>query len=140
MPDSPLRRRLEEVARRHNVSFRDVMLWNTRHQMGNAAVMGYIPRFRYFLLSDLLLETMSDEQIEAVFAHEIGHIMHRHLFWLMATVAGLILALSGPGDWVADNLDKLSHHVWIPVTLQLVLLTAGAGPVHFGIRICQPEI
>jgi STE24 endopeptidase len=125
MPDSPLRRRLQEVCRQNNVGFRDVLIWHTRHQMGNAAVMGFIARFRYFLLSDLLLETMSDEQIEAVFAHEIGHIMHRHLIWLMALVAGIMLAFSGPGAMLADSLDQLHHHIWFPETLELILLTAG---------------
>jgi STE24 endopeptidase len=126
MPDSPLRQRLEAVCQQHNVRFRDVLLWHTKHQMGNAAVMGFVPRFRYFLMSDLLLETMSDEQIEAVFAHEIGHIMHRHLFWLMATVAGLMLVLSGPGQLVADQLTQLNHYKWFPETAQLVLLLGAA--------------
>ena len=62
----PFRRRLFEIARRHGVRFRDVLLWKTQNQMGNAAVMGFVPRFRYVLLSDLLLETMHDEQIEAI--------------------------------------------------------------------------
>ena len=40
-----------------------------------------LPHVRYILLSDLLLERMDDEQIEAVFAHEVGHVVHRHMAW-----------------------------------------------------------
>ena len=56
-----------------------MLTWRTRHQIGNAAVMGFIPQVRYILLTDLLLETMSDEQIEAVFAHEMGHVLADHV-------------------------------------------------------------
>jgi STE24 endopeptidase len=105
MPPGPLRRRLESVCRRHRIGYKDVLLWHTDYNMGNAAVMGIIPHTRYILMSDLLLETMTDEQIEAVFAHEIGHIIHRHMLWFAvffgAVMFGLV-GLSGPlGDWVS---------------------------------------
>ena len=38
---------------------------------------------RYILLSDVLIETMTDDQIEAVFAHEVGHVVHRHMVWFV---------------------------------------------------------
>jgi len=104
MPAGPLRARLEGVCRRHNIRYKDVLLWRTDFNMGNAAVMGLIPQTRYILMSDLLLETMTDEQIEAVFAHEIGHIIHRHMLWFAIFFGGLMFALvgfSGPvGDWL----------------------------------------
>ena len=63
--------------------YRDILVWRTHSNMGNAAVMGILPHMRYVLLSDLLLETMTDEQIEAVFAHEMGHVVHRHMAWFV---------------------------------------------------------
>jgi STE24 endopeptidase len=97
--------------------------------MGNAAVMGFVPRFRYVLLSDLLLETMPDEQIEAIFAHEIGHVMHRHLLWLIAAVVTMMFIATGPGQMLADGMAALqSSHAWIVDSVQAaVLLAAGAG-------------
>jgi STE24 endopeptidase len=126
MPDCPLRRRLENIARRNGVGFRDVLLWKTRYQMGNAAVMGFVPRFRYVLLSDLLLETMTDEQIEAIFAHELGHVMHRHLYWLVAAMAALVLAISGPGEIAANALSALQRRIWLPDSVQMGLLLGAA--------------
>jgi STE24 endopeptidase len=105
--DSPLRRRLEEICRQNGIRYREVLLWHTSYQMSNAAVMGFVPRTRYILLSDLLVETMSDEQIEAVFAHELGHVIHWHLFWLVATLSALIMLVSGPGQILADRLASL---------------------------------
>jgi STE24 endopeptidase len=132
MPDCPLRRRLESTCRQNRVGLRNVLTWRTRHQMGNAAVMGFIPQVRYILLSDLLLETMSDQQIEAVFAHEVGHVKHRHLWWLLLTLAATLLALAGPGQLVADELAKLQQRIWLPEGVQLSLLL-GAGLAIFAL-------
>jgi Zn-dependent protease with chaperone function len=124
MPDSPLRRKLEEICRQNGIRYRQVLLWRTSYQMSNAAVMGFVPRTRYILLSDLLVETMSDEQIEAVFAHELGHVIHWHLFWLAATLTALIMLVSGPGQVLADGLASLRHP--LPDWVQWTLL-GGAG-------------
>ncbi len=123
MPDCPLRRRLEEICRRCGVGYRDVLLWHTRNQMGNAAVMGFVPRFRYILLSDLLLESMGDEQIAAVFAHEIGHVMHRHMLWLCAAMGAVLLAIAGPGQSIAALADSIHNHAWAKESLEAAVLT-----------------
>ncbi len=57
--------------------------------------MGIIPPMRYILLSDVLIETMTDDQIEAVFAHEVGHVVHRHMAWFVVFFAVLFTALWG---------------------------------------------
>ncbi len=126
LPDCPLRHRLKNVARKHGVGFRDVLLWKTHLQMGNAAVMGFVPRFRYVLLSDLLLETMRDEQIEAIFAHEMGHVLHRHLYWLVAAIAAMLFALAGPGQMIADALQRFASHVRLGESVQDALLLGAA--------------
>jgi Zn-dependent protease with chaperone function len=93
LPDSPLRRRLEDMCRRVGMRYRDILLWHTQNNMGNAAVMGILPPVRYILLSDLLLERMDDEQIEAVFAHEVGHVVHRHMAWYVVVIMIFTLGL-----------------------------------------------
>jgi STE24 endopeptidase len=102
LADSPLRRRLEAMCQNAGLGYREILLWHTDNHMGNAAVMGVLPFVRYILLSDLLLETMSDRQIEAVFAHELGHVAHKHLTWSGVFVLILLLAAVGPGKWVGD--------------------------------------
>ena len=49
--------------------------------MVNACVTGILPGFRYVLLTDALIESLSPLEIAAVFGHEIGHIAHRHLLY-----------------------------------------------------------
>ncbi|MBC8108737.1 MAG: M48 family metalloprotease, partial [Anaerolineae bacterium] len=93
LPDSPLRRRLEQICRRSNLRYKEILLWQTNNNMGNAAVMGVLPQVRYILLSDLLLQTMTDRQIEAVFAHEAGHVVHRHIAWYGVFVVIIMIAM-----------------------------------------------
>ena len=81
---SPVRDRLEELSRRLKLGVREILLWHTHHAMGNAAVMGVLPGVRYVLITDLLLETMTPDQLEAVFAHEAGHVKHRHIAWYIS--------------------------------------------------------
>jgi STE24 endopeptidase len=95
LPQSSLRRRLESLCHRTGVRYREILLWRTENNLGNAAVMGFVPRFRYILLSDLLLETMTDEQIEAVFAHELGHVVHRHMAWFVVFFMVLSMFFAG---------------------------------------------
>ncbi len=122
--DSDLRRRLEAMCQRVGLKYREILLWHTDNHMGNAAVMGVVPFVRYILLSDLLLKTMTDEQIEAVFAHELGHVVHRHLTWSGVFVAVLLLAMTGPGTWVADHLGSHMPQ-WASDVLPTVEMVAG---------------
>jgi Zn-dependent protease with chaperone function len=98
--EGPLRRRLEALCRRSGMRYRDILVWHTHFNVGNAAVMGIVPRVRYILLSDLLLERMDDEQIEAVFAHEIGHVVHRHMGWYVVFFFCFILLMLAGGSLV----------------------------------------
>ena len=118
LADSPLRRRLEALCRRTGMRYRDILVWKTHNNMGNAAVMGIVPQMRYILLSDLLLETMSEEQVEAVFAHEVGHVVHKHMAWFV--VFFLIVVLGG---WAADR--------WAVATMAgpVAATAAGDNPV-----------
>ncbi len=93
--EGPLRRRLEALCRRSGVRYREILFWDTDQNMGNAAVMGIVPPMRYILLSDVLIETMTDDQIEAVFAHEVGHVVHRHMAWFVVFFAVLFSGMWG---------------------------------------------
>lgn len=91
-----LRDRLERLCTRTGLPMRDILVWNTGGSMVNAAVVGFMPGMRYVLLTDLLLDSMTPVQIEAVFAHEVGHVKHRHLLWYFIFLAGMTLLFAGP--------------------------------------------
>lgn len=90
----PLRDRLEAISRCAEFRCRDILVWKSDGMMINAAVMGLFPRVRYVLLSDALLTAMDNDQVEAVFGHEVGHVKLRHMqfFLLFAFVGWLLVA------------------------------------------------
>ena len=92
----------------------EILLWQTNNNMGNAAVMGVVPQVRYILLSDLLLQTMTDRQIEAVFAHEAGHVVHRHIAWYGVFVVITMIVMMMLGELAnAMHLDLSFIPPWL---------------------------
>jgi STE24 endopeptidase len=89
-----LRDALMGLARRYGVRLGQPLVWRTHGLMVNGAVLGVFWPARYLLLTDALLEHLSPEEIEAVAAHEVGHIRQRHMLWLAAAV---IATLQGVG-------------------------------------------
>jgi STE24 endopeptidase len=63
----------------------------------NAALAG-LGRSRRVLLGDTLLQQFTPEEIEVVFAHEVGHHVHRHLPKMIAWS----VALAAGGFWLVD--------------------------------------
>lgn len=53
-----------------------------------AGVMGIIPGLRYVMITPALLESLSLEEIDAVMAHEIGHIKNMHMLLYLLIIAG----------------------------------------------------
>lgn len=133
----PLRERLESLARRHRLRYRNILVWQTHHFISNAAVLGYLPFSRYFLLSDALLEALSDQQIEAVFAHELGHVRHKHIWWYVALImAGASLATAGSSaiHWLAVHYAPQQSASWldaIDMTTEAGLLMAFLWLIFF---------
>lgn len=104
--DGPLRDELLAMCRAAGVRVREILVWRTHHVVVNGAAMGLIPRFRYILLTDALLEKLPRRELHAVMAHEIGHVKHRHIPWLIAGViasSGLITTAAMLGLWAADR-------------------------------------
>jgi STE24 endopeptidase len=67
--------------------------------MLNGALIGVLPRIRYILLTDALLERMPAAQLEAVMAHEIAHARRHHLPWLLVAMVSVVTVTS-TGVWL----------------------------------------
>jgi STE24 endopeptidase len=125
LPDGPLRRRLERVANRAGFRFTDVRVWDTGNSVLNACVTGILPGFRYVLLTDSLVETMTPVEVASVFGHEIGHIAHRHLLFFGFFFAGSLGVLTLLEEGVAAGMGWIAHMPWMPgwVTSDVANLT-----------------
>jgi Zn-dependent protease with chaperone function len=96
VPQGPLHDDLTRICRQHGVRVRRLLVWRTHGSMINAAVMGLVGWLRYVLLTDALLESMSRRQVEAVMAHEIGHIRRHHMPWLLLSLLAVIVMVVLP--------------------------------------------
>ncbi len=84
LPQSNLRRRIEEFLRREGAKLREICLWETfSGRLLTAGVIGVLPPFRYLLISPGLLAALEEMEVLSVVAHEVGHLKRRHMFWLL---------------------------------------------------------
>jgi STE24 endopeptidase len=64
------------------------------------AMLAGLGRTRRVLMGDTLLEKFSPEEIDVIFAHELGHHVHKHIPKMIAT--GVVFSLAG--FWLIDRL------------------------------------
>ncbi len=136
LPEGELRERLSELCRRHRVRVGGFRVWDTRGMVLNGAVLGVIPRLRYVLLTDAVIERLERAQLDAVMAHEIAHVRRRHMPWL---IAGLLACLGWASvavgslasmlEGVVERTDGIAAGVSDGVGLALML---ALGLVGFG--------
>jgi STE24 endopeptidase len=84
-----LTERLLALSRRAGTQVKGVFVWtlSAKSKKANAALVG-LANTRRIILADTLLERFSDDEVEAVLAHELGHHVHRHVFQGLVLQAG----------------------------------------------------
>ncbi len=97
--EGEIRDAIRETCDAHRVRVRELLLWRTGGTMVNGAVIGILPRLRYVVITDALLEMLEPEQVAAVAAHEVGHVRRRHMLWLALSVLGAVMVLGTPLGW-----------------------------------------
>jgi Zn-dependent protease with chaperone function len=126
-----LRERLTRLGERAGTRVRGVYEWklSEKSKKANAALMG-MGRTRRIILSDTLLENYSEDEIEAVLAHELGHHVRRHIFQGILMQVGITFF----GFWLTDRVLRFAiARDWFPAldprlydfaNLPLVILVA----------------
>ena len=130
----PLRRpalqaRLQALTRRARAPVIAIHEWRvgSATDTANAAVVGIGPS-RRILVSDTLLEDYSDEEIEVIIAHEIGHHVHWDLWQIIACTSALSLAAFWTANTVLTTWLPLAGlpGLWDISSLPLLALAYGA--------------
>ena len=86
------RRRIENLCQKAGMEYANILYWPIfGGRMITAGVMGLIKKFRYILVTGALLQFLEPEEIDAVIAHEIGHIKKKHLLFYLVFFVGYML-------------------------------------------------
>ncbi len=108
LPEGFLRTRLESFCHKNNFHS-PLLLWPLfEGQVITAAIMGFVPGFRYLLVTPALLSTMTTEEIDSVLAHEIGHVRKKHLLLYLSLFFGfsiLIASIFKPMHYIIYSSD-----------------------------------
>jgi len=119
---SRIRQLCQRVGLRVSAVFRFNLSKTTRK--ANAGFTG-LGKTKRVILSDTLLDHFNADEIETVFAHELGHFHHRHIRKLLVmgflfTFAGLFIARIAYSRWTAEfgySLDQLEALPLLAVVL-----------------------
>lgn len=103
LADGPLRERLLAMSEKAGFSCEAIQVidGSKRSAHSNAYFTGF-GKFRRIVLYDTLIEQLSEEEIEAVLAHEIGHYKRGHIPKMIVSAAIMMLG----GFWVVGALAK----------------------------------
>jgi Zn-dependent protease with chaperone function len=89
-------REVKQFLREKGLKYRELMRWPIfEGKMMTAGIMGIVPRFRYILVTDALMELLSLEELKAVVAHEMGHAKYRHLLLYIFFFLGFMILVLG---------------------------------------------
>jgi STE24 endopeptidase len=102
LPAGPLRDRLTEAARRLRFRCGNILVWDTHRTMANALISGFLPWPRYVILTDRLLEELTPDETEAVFAHEVGHVRHHHMALYVIFCLSSLVLLGAAGGYFRE--------------------------------------
>src|SRR6478672_2636811 len=99
LDNEALKRRLVALGERAGTQVRGVYEWklSEKSKKANAALTG-LGNTRRIILADTLLQNYSEDEIEAVLAHELGHHVHGHMVKMIVVQALVTLA----GFWAAN--------------------------------------
>lgn len=80
LSDDILKEKLEKLTMKSKMKYRGISIWQTGSLLiANAAVAGTLKWNRRIFLTDTLLNYFTDDQIETIVAHELGHIRYKHI-------------------------------------------------------------
>jgi Zn-dependent protease with chaperone function len=89
-------RELKSFLKEKGFKYRDILSWPIfEGRMITAGIMGIVPKYRYILVTDSLMETLSVEELKAVLAHEMGHAKYRHLLFYIIFLIGYMFISFG---------------------------------------------
>ncbi len=124
--DQDLKVRVEELSRKTNFPITNVLMMDgsKRSKKANAFFSGFGKK-KKIVLYDTLMDQLENEEIEAVFAHEVGHYKKKHIYQgmvLSVLQTGLYLYLFSLLIFSPALSNVMGSEIWVP---HLNLLVVG---------------
>jgi STE24 endopeptidase len=136
MEPSPLKDRLLELCRRFKIEVKEVyhLGLGEKTEKGNAAFMG-LGRTKRIVIGDTLYEKFTPDEVEAVFAHELGHQVHNDLWKGIALSAISIFVGFGVAQWLtrAYVLPRWGAEITSPFGFLLFFVTLSIVQMPLGV-------
>ncbi|MBF0497276.1 MAG: M48 family metalloprotease [Deltaproteobacteria bacterium] len=102
LPTGPVRTAIEAFCAKIGFTYADLLRWPIfEGNIITAGVMGLVKRFRYVLITDSLISRLDVEEVEAVVAHEAGHIKKHHLLFYLFFFMGYLILVYTVFDLIA---------------------------------------
>ncbi|OQY48119.1 MAG: hypothetical protein B6240_05015, partial [Desulfobacteraceae bacterium 4572_87] len=90
---------LAAFLKRKGFRYRGLLSWPIfEGRLMTAGIMGIVPRYRYIMVTDALMSTLSMEELESVLAHEMGHARYFHLLFYVLFFVGFMVVSFGLSD------------------------------------------
>ncbi len=94
LPRGRLRDRVLALQERAGVRFSEVYIWELGGgNILNAAAVGVFRPCRYLFLSQAVITNMTEEELDGVVCHEMGHVRHWHLIFYVASTTAAVLGI-----------------------------------------------
>lgn len=128
LDNAELNQRMERLAAGTGLSIQGVYRMGLSDETAKAnAMLTGLGRTRRVLMGDTLLDQFTPDEIEVIFAHEIGHHVFRHIYKMIVTgalysVVGFWICNRVVAWWVAAQQGPVDPSQWSPNTLPLVML------------------
>ncbi|NTV42992.1 MAG: M48 family metalloprotease, partial [Syntrophobacteraceae bacterium] len=115
LEESPVRQELETFCRSHGFRVADFKLWPLfGGEMLTAGILGILPRLRYILVTRGLLSILDIGELQAVMAHEMGHVRRYHMIlYLLIFLTFMVLTLSFNDDFFLILLGQFGVVKWL---------------------------
>ena len=110
LENEELKQRLVRLGEKAGAQVRGVYEWklSEKSKKANAALTG-LGNTRRIILSDTLLANYTDDEIEAVLAHELGHHVHGHIWKSIGVQAAITFAGFWAASWVLSYAVMTLH-------------------------------
>ena len=130
-----VRSRIEKLCRRAGLEYSNILYWPIfGGRMITAGIMGLIKKFRYILITEALVRHLEPEEMDAVIAHEIGHVKRKHLHFYLVFFIGYIflsytffdlliyfIIYADPVYWLISSTD-INHDTIISAVFSLSII------------------